>query len=63
LRLTGKRLNWTLGPEREADHRVYITDMSKFRRDYPGWDLEVGLEQIFHDLVGWVGRTVREARA
>jgi len=61
--LTGKRLNWTLGPEREADHRVYITDMSKFRRDYPGWDLEVGLEQIFHDLVGWVGRTVREARA
>jgi CDP-paratose 2-epimerase len=61
--LTGKRLRWTLGPEREADHRVYITDMSKFRRDYPDWKLEVDLDQIFRDLANWVGRTVREASA
>lgn len=55
---TGRPMAWQLGPAREADHRVYITDMSRFRRDYPGWDLEIDLDRIFQDLFDWVGQTI-----
>jgi CDP-paratose 2-epimerase len=55
---TGRPMAWQLGPPREADHRVYITDMSRFRRDYPGWDLEIDLDRIFEDLFDWVGQTI-----
>lgn len=58
--LTGRRMQWTTGPEREADHRIYITDTRKFRRDYTGWRIEIGLDQIFRDLMEWVGQTAQE---
>jgi CDP-paratose 2-epimerase len=62
-RMTGKRMDWGLGPEREADHRIYITDTGKFERDYPGWKIEIGLDRIFDDLLAWVGETLREPAA
>jgi len=59
-RHTRKRLPWTGGPERAADHRIYITDTRRFRRDYPGWGIEVDLDRIFQDLLEWVAQTTRE---
>jgi L-aspartate oxidase len=37
---------------RRGDHICYITDLSRLRGDYPGWDVTVGLEEILRGLVG-----------
>jgi len=42
---------------REGDHICYISDLSRIRADYPEWDLERNLDDIFveiHDA--WVRR-------
>jgi CDP-paratose 2-epimerase len=35
---------------RRGDHICYITDLRKFRGDFPEWDLTVGLDSIFAEL-------------
>jgi len=36
--VSGKALNYTISNEvRSGDHQWYITDMNKFKRDYPEW--------------------------
>lgn len=35
---------------RKADHRWYISDCSKFRRHYPGWEPEHEMEDIMMEL-------------
>lgn len=60
--MTGGALPFALGPEREGDHRVYVTDTRKFRSHFPGWRIEVGIDRIFADLLGWVGETLRGER-
>ena len=35
---------------RLGDHVCYITDMSKFKRDYPNWKVTKSLDDIFNDL-------------
>ncbi len=50
--LSGKKLKTNLiDRPRHGDHRIYISDTSKFRRDYPGWGLKWSLEEICEDLV------------
>jgi CDP-paratose 2-epimerase len=42
---------------REGDHICYISDLSKLRSHYPGWDITIGLERIFEDIVqSWIQR-------
>jgi CDP-paratose 2-epimerase len=36
---------------RMGDHICYITDLRRFRNDYPEWELTVSLDQIFAELV------------
>lgn len=36
---------------RMGDHQFYISDVSKFKRDYPGWDYKYGIDEIFEDLL------------
>ncbi len=60
--MTGKPLPFSLGPEREADHRVFITDMRKFRSHFPGWDIRIGIDRIFEDLLGWVRTALSRER-
>ena len=36
---------------RKGDHICYISDMSKFRKHYPGWSITKSLEQIYRELV------------
>jgi CDP-paratose 2-epimerase len=42
---------------REGDHICYISDLSKCRRDFPGWDLTQSLADIFEQAVAaWQNR-------
>lgn len=50
---------------RSGDHICYISDLSKLRAHYPGWDITVGLNEIFDQIYSsWITRTERsESRA
>jgi CDP-paratose 2-epimerase len=49
--ITGRELTWTLGDApRVGDHRWWISDLSKFRLDYPAWELEFGVEEILRQI-------------
>jgi CDP-paratose 2-epimerase len=37
---------------RRGDHVCYITDLRRFRADYPEWELAVDLDTIFAELAG-----------
>jgi CDP-paratose 2-epimerase len=45
------KMKTTYSPEaRLGDHICYISDMTRFRQDYPDWEIEYPLERIFDDL-------------
>jgi CDP-paratose 2-epimerase len=49
--IAGRELNWTLSDEaRVGDHRWWISDLAAFRADYPGWELEYGVEDILREI-------------
>jgi len=48
--ITGKPTDWELYPKRVGDHQVYISDLSKFKSHYPGWDITIGLDEIFKQV-------------
>lgn len=44
--------NYTISDEnRIGDHIWYISDLSKFKRDYPGWDITIDLDEIIRQMV------------
>jgi CDP-paratose 2-epimerase len=48
----GYQIDWTLGEDnRKGDHICYISDLSKLRSHYPGWDITVSLEEIVAQMV------------
>ena len=49
-RITGRKAIYDFGPEREGDHKVYISDLARFERDY-GPANTYSLEQIFTEIV------------
>jgi CDP-paratose 2-epimerase len=49
--LTGKKMQTSYKDEnRKGDHICYISDMSKFKSHYPGWEITKSLEQIYREL-------------
>jgi CDP-paratose 2-epimerase len=58
--LTGKPMKWEyVEKNRAGDHICYISDLSKMRSHYPGWDISVPLPRILAELVrGWQERGV-----
>jgi CDP-paratose 2-epimerase len=49
--IAGRELNWTLSDQaRVGDHRWWISDLADFRRDYPAWHLEYGIEAILREI-------------
>lgn len=56
--VTGKKMNFKYDEQnREGDHICYISDLSKCREHYPGWDIEVSLEEIFEEIAAaWSAR-------
>jgi CDP-paratose 2-epimerase len=50
-RIAGKKLDYTLSEQaRIGDHRWWISDLEEFKRDYPGWELTFGIEDVLHDI-------------
>ena len=51
--LFGRRLESRYVDEaRRGDHICYISDLRRFRSDYPDWELEIGLDDIFTAFAG-----------
>ena len=49
--LTGTTLDWTYVDEpRQGDHICYISDVRRFRSDYPAWEPRVSLDDILAEL-------------
>ena len=50
-RISGRTLDYTLSETaRIGDHRWYISDLEAFKRDYPDWQLTIGIEQILNEI-------------
>ena len=51
--LFGRTLDYELLDEpRRGDHICYITNLARFRADYPEWEIEVPLDDVFESFVG-----------
>jgi CDP-paratose 2-epimerase len=49
--VTGKAMKFEyIDKNREGDHICYISDLSKMRAHYPGWDITKPLKQIFLEI-------------
>ena len=49
--LTGRKLETGYVDEaRRGDHICYISNLARFRADYPSWDISIGLDRIFEEL-------------
>jgi CDP-paratose 2-epimerase len=60
-RLTGRRLETEyVDQNRVGDHICYISDMGKFRRDYPGWEISKDLDAILKEMVTGLEDRMRE---
>jgi CDP-paratose 2-epimerase len=49
--LYARKLEWEYVEQaRVGDHICYISDLSRFRADYPSWDVSVSLDEIFEQF-------------
>lgn len=49
--LCGHKMDVTFVDEpRKGDHKWWVTDMTKFRHRYPGWQMQWDLDRIFREL-------------
>jgi CDP-paratose 2-epimerase len=50
-RLTGRKLDWHYVDEaRKGDHICYISNLAKFKRDYPNWKITRGIDAILEEM-------------
>jgi CDP-paratose 2-epimerase len=50
--LSGVRLQYQYRDEpRIGDHICYISNLGKLRRDYPGWDVQLGIDDILGEMI------------
>src|ERR687890_628835 len=50
--LCGRELNYTLSDEaRSGDHIWWISDVRRFRQDYPGWEYAYDMRKIMEEIV------------
>jgi CDP-paratose 2-epimerase len=62
--VAGRRLRWKyVDRNRTGDHAWWISDVSKFRSHYPGWDWQYTLRDIIEQLVESCGRRASAADA
>lgn len=49
--ITGKKLQWSYQEDnRMGDHVWWISDLSKFKKDFPGWDLKYDIRTILAEI-------------
>ncbi|NVM03619.1 MAG: NAD-dependent epimerase/dehydratase family protein [Candidatus Helarchaeota archaeon] len=49
-KITGKKMIYEFGPQREADHIWWISNINKAKTHYPKWDIRINLEEIFTEI-------------
>ena len=50
--MSGKKLTWRYMEEaRKGDHICYISNLGKFKKDYPNWKITRGLHTILEELI------------
>jgi CDP-paratose 2-epimerase len=50
--MSGKKLDWRYVEEaRKGDHLCYISNLGKFKKDYPKWKIARGLDTILEELI------------
>jgi len=56
--LSGKKMQFEyIDQNRQGDHICYISDLSKMRQHYPGWNITQSLDEIFRQIVeSWRNR-------
>jgi hypothetical protein len=69
--ISGKKLDWRYVEEaRKGDHICYISNLGKFKKDYPSWKITRGLDTILEEIIASqrvqlarpAGRTLRKSR-
>ena len=49
--LSGKKMNYEyVDQNRAGDHICYISDLSKMKAHYPGWDITKTLDDVFREI-------------
>ena len=49
--ITGKPMNYSYSEvNRQGDHMCYISDLSKMKEHYPGWDISKDLQTVFEEI-------------
>jgi CDP-paratose 2-epimerase len=49
--LSGKKMNYEyVDQNRAGDHICYISDLTKMKAHYPGWDITKNLDQVFQEI-------------
>ena len=57
-KITGKKMNWSYSENnRIGDHIWWISDVSKFKNDYPEWDYKYSLEDILYQIFKKINNT------
>jgi CDP-paratose 2-epimerase len=50
--IAGRKLDWRYMDEaRKGDHICYISNLGKFKRDYPNWKITRGLDAILEEMI------------
>lgn len=50
-KITGKKANYTyVDKNREGDHIWYVSDVSKFKKDYPEWNFTYDIDMILEEI-------------
>ena len=49
------KLNWNnyeiSSQERIGDHQWYISDLTKFKKHYPEWSIDISIDQILKEMI------------
>jgi CDP-paratose 2-epimerase len=48
--ITGKRIEYKFGPQREADHIWWISNINKAMSHYPKWKVRIELKDVFTEI-------------
>lgn len=59
--ISGRKMQYEyVDRNREGDHICYISDLSKMRAHYPGWDITKTLDDVFEEIAAaWRGRATQ----
>ena len=50
-RIAGRALRYELSDEaRMGDHRWWVSDIGEFQRDYPGFELDYGIDEVLQEI-------------